>query len=191
MARFELARLGSLIAGACIAVALGGCSGTSGTGSSSSLVTGSIFSSSPKTPPPADVPANRPVKVAMISAAAVKCGFYFDTTRLRQSFLASQATTVPGTDPAKAQKDYDAAYARATAALAGQEDYCTPTEVNFIKADLNRHLAGDFKTAARIAPKERSTWDWLVDGGQKADAAKMDPNQIFFPSGGAQTTMQR
>ena len=62
-----------------------------------------------------------------------------------------------------------------------------------LKSDLNRHLAGDFTTIAYVdkGPKTQSTWDWLVDGGQKADAGKMDGNAIFFPSGGAQTTTPR
>ena len=183
-----MARLGRLIAGALIAAGLGACSGTSGSeGASSSFITGSVFSSAPKTPPPVDVPANRPVKVAMNSAAAVKCGFYFDTAKLRQSFLASHVATVPGSDPAKVQKDYDTSFARATAALGGQSDFCTPTEVGFLKADLKRYLAGDFATVARVekGPKQLSAWEYFMDGG--SNAGKMDVNEVFFPSGGAQT----
>ena len=176
-----------------VAAALGACSGSGAGEGSSSLITGSLFTGAAKPAAKVDEPASRPGKVAMISAAAVKCGFYFDPAKLRQSFVASQATSVPGSDPVKVQQTYDAAFSRASTALASQNDFCTPGQVADIKSDLNRHLAGDFTIVAKVdkGPKQQTAWEWLVDGGQKADNAKMDPNAIFFPSGGAQTTMER
>lgn len=184
-----------------MASALAGCSGPS-SGGSSSLMTGSIFSSAPKTAPGADGaqavrpedPLARPVGVAWTSARAAKCGFYFDPAKLRQSFLTSQvADGVNGEQLAKVQQTYDTSFARVSKALAGQDDYCSSPQVTDIKRDLNRHLAGDFKVADKsaTAPKTQSTWDWLTDSGQKADNAKLDRNEVLFPSGGAQTASPR
>jgi hypothetical protein len=175
-------------------VSLAACSGPSGSGSTS-LVTGSVFSSAPKAAVNPDNPALRPTKVALVSAGAVKCGFYFDPAKLRQAFLASHTSNsgLPADQIGKAQQSYDTAFERGAKALGPQEGFCTDGQVGQLKADLNRHLAGDYTTVAHLdkGPKQPSTWDWLVDGGQKADAGKMDANQIFFPSGGAQSTTAR
>ena len=192
-------RLGSLIIlglGMGLAGGLAACSGPGG--SSSSLITGSIFSSAPKTPAAADGapavkpedPAARPVNVAWTSARAARCGFYFDPAKLRQSFLTSQiADGVKGDQLTKAQQSYDTSFARVSKALAGQETYCDEQQVAEIKANLNRHLAGDFSTAKPTkVVQQAGAFDWLTDGGQKT---KMDANEIFFPSGGAQTASPR
>lgn len=165
------------------------CSDPSGSGASS-LVTGSIFSSAPKAAANPDDPARRPTRVALVSASAVKCGFYFDPAKLRQSLLTTQTA---GEQLAKAQKSYDDAFARTSKALADQNDFCTEGQVADLKSDLNRHLAGDFTAVAKVdkGPKSRSAWEWLTDSGQKADAGKLDRNEVFFPSGGAQTATPR
>ena len=167
------------------ALGLSACSGPSGSGSSS-LITGSVFSSAPKAPVNPDNPTTRHTKVAMVSAAAVKCGFYFDPAKLRVT-----ATQAAGGD--KAPQEYDASYTRTATAIAGDAEFCNPGRVAIVKSDLNRHIAGDFTTVAHAdkGPKQQSAWDWLVDGGQKADAGKTDYNAVFFPSGGSQTTTQR
>ena len=191
-------RLGSLIILG-LAAGLSACSGPSGSGASS-LITGSLFSSAPKTAAAADGapavkpedPASRPVNVAWTSARAVKCGFYFDPARLRQSFLTRQiADGVKGDQLAKAQQSYDASYTRVSKALVDQDGYCDEHQVADIKGNLNRHLAGDFSTAQKVAkatPKE-GAFDWLWDGSSNSN--KLDRNELFFPSGGAQTAGPR
>ena len=175
---------------------LAACSGPSGSGGTSSLVTGSVLSAGPKSPATADAaqavkpddPMSRPVNVAWTSARAAKCGFYFDPAKLRQSFLASQATSGLQADQlTKSQQNYDAAHVRVAKALADKDDYCTEVQNADIKSDLTRHLAGDFATVVKVAkgPKPPGVWEWLTDSGQKADAGKLDNNAIFFPSGGA------
>lgn len=181
------------------ALVLSGCSGSGG--GASSLTTGSIFPSAPKTAAAADGapavkaedPQAKPVSVAWTSARAAKCGFYFDPAKLRQSFLSSQTAGGAGPEQlAKVQQSYDNSYARVSKVLATQDDYCTESQNADIKSDLNRHLAGDFTVTQKIAKAQgQSAWEWLVDGGQKADAGKMDSNAIFFPSGGAQSTVER
>jgi hypothetical protein len=183
-------RITVFAAGSIAAVGLAACSGPGG-GGSSSLITGSVFSSAPKAPVNPDNPAIRHAKVAMVSASAVKCGFYFDPAKLRQSATTAQAGA--GEALTKVQQDYDASFGRTAKALATDPEFCGAGRVATIKSDLNRHLAGDFTTVTHAdkGPKEQSAWDWLVDGGQKADAGKLDRNEVFFPSGGAQTATPR
>jgi hypothetical protein len=190
MARLETLLLRSLVI-AGTAVSLTACSGPSGSGGTSSLVTGSVFSSAPKAPVNPDNPTMRHVKVAMVSASAVKCGFYFDPAKLRQSATTAQAGD--GAQLTKVQQDYDAMFARTAKALAADGEFCADGRLGTIKSDLNRHISGDFTTVAHVdkGPKQQSAWEWLSDGGQKADAGKMDRNEVFFPSGGAQTTTPR
>ena len=187
--------LKSSVLAVCAAASLAGCSGAGS--DSSALTTGSIFSSPAKAAVAPALPAApevRPTAVAMTSARAARCGFYFDPAKLRQSFLTAQsASGVKPEDLAKVQQTYDGTYARFSKALATDEGFCSEAQVADIKLDLNRHLAGDFTNVQRVstAPKPMSTWEWLTDGGQKADAGKMDRNEIFFPSGGSQTTTPR
>ena len=198
-----VARIGAVRLGAALGLAavLAACSGPSGSGTSS-LVTGSVFSSAPKTPASADGapavkpddPMARPVNVAWTSARAAKCGFYFDPAKLRQSFLASQtAAGLTADQAAKSQQNYDASYVRVTKALVDKEGYCTEAQNADIKSDLTRHLAGDFTTMVKVAkgPKDPTLWEKLTDGGQKADGGTLDTNAIMFPSGGAVVTTPR
>ena len=174
-----------------IAACVAACSGPSGSGGTSALTTGSILSSASKAPVNPDNAATRHTKVAMVSAAAAKCGFYFDPAKLRQSAVQAQVTG--GAPEGKVLQDYDAAFVRTAKALSEDAEFCSEGRNASIKSDLNRHLAGDFATVAHVdkGPKQQSTWEWLVDGGQKADAGKLDRNEVFFPSGGAQTATPR
>ena len=116
-----------------------GCSGASG------LMTGS-------TPAAADAPgtlnnedpAARPVAVAWTSARAQRCGFYFDSAKLRSSYLAFEARQ-SGTDLAKAEKTYDSTFQTIRQRVASEPNYCTDAKSAEIKKDLTRHLAGDFR----------------------------------------------
>lgn len=177
-----------------LAVGLAACSGP-GNGGSSSLITGSIFSGPPKTAASADGapavkpedPLARPANVAWISARAVKCGFYFDPAKLRQSFLAAQAAEGVRADQLAAmQRTYDASFTRVTNALAENDSYCDAQQTAEIKASLNRHLAGDFSTAkpTKVAAKE-SMFGWLTE--PSTGNRQMSRNDVLFPSGGGHT----
>jgi hypothetical protein len=129
----------------------------------------------------AEDPAAKPIQVAWTSARAAKCGFYFDPAKLRSAYLA--------TDPA-AQQAYDAAHAQVIKALASKEDYCSKETIADIRADLRRHLAGDYAPTLRVAQKESNgVLDFLQ--GHSSGEKKMDRNDIFFPSGGAVTATPR
>lgn len=88
-------------------------------------------------------PGVRPIAVAWTSARAHRCGFYFDPTRLRASYLAFEAKQV-GADLAKAEKTYDSTFQSIRQRVASDPEYCTDTKSAEIKKDLTRHLAGDF-----------------------------------------------
>jgi hypothetical protein len=117
-----------------------GCSGASG------LLTGSTSAAADA--PGAlsnEDPAARPVAVAWTSARAQRCGFYFDPTKLRSSYLAFEGRQ-SGTDQlAKAEKTYDSTFQAIRQRVAADPDYCTDAKSAEIKKDLSRHLAGDFK----------------------------------------------
>ncbi len=127
---------------------LAGCSG------SSLLSTGST---SPATgaPPPPPSPTAKAYAVGTASARAVKCGFNFDPAKLRASFLAAEAATGATPDSlAKVEKSYDLSNATMAKVIANEPGYCSEEKTKYIKADLTRHLAGDFNPGAPHPRKE-------------------------------------
>lgn len=103
---------------------------------------------------PADAPAGglsnehpmaRPISVAWTSARAKRCGFYFDPAKLQASYLAYEAQQgAAGDQLAKIQSSYDSTFNTIAARINGDPDYCTDRKGADIKADLQRHLAGNF-----------------------------------------------
>ena len=122
---------------------LGGC------GSGGGLTTGSLFGSSQATSVAAAQPvvtsADRVVQVAAVSARAAKCGFNFDPTALKTNFMTAEATLAA--DQAalnKTEREYDTLRGKVASAIAKEPDFCSDAKTREIKADLTRHLAGDF-----------------------------------------------
>ena len=117
-----------------------------GCGSSAgNLLTGSTL--------PADAPSGvtnqdplaRPVAVAWTSARARRCGFHFDPGKLRASYLAYEAGQgVAGEQLGKIEKSYDTTFKVITEQVSGDNDFCSDRKSAEIKAELQRHLAGDF-----------------------------------------------
>jgi hypothetical protein len=103
---------------------------------------------------PADAPAGgisnehpmaRPISVALTSARARRCGFYFDPAKLRASYLAYEAQQgAAGDQLAKIQSSYDSTFNTISQRIGADADYCTDKKGADIKADLQRHLAGNF-----------------------------------------------
>jgi hypothetical protein len=102
---------------------------------------------------PADAPANvksedpmsRPVAVAWTSARAKRCGFYFDPAKLKINYLAyERGQGASGDQLAKIEKSYDTTYKVISDKVAGDADYCSDRKTAEIKADLQRHIAGDY-----------------------------------------------
>jgi hypothetical protein len=135
-----------------LAIGLAGCS--AGTG----LTTGSLFGSEDKPAPVVQVndPSQRAFQVGTVSARAIKCGFNFDPAKLKTSFLAYERGLAGATaDLSKVERTYDVSFNGVAKAVAGEADYCTAAKTKTIKADLNRHLAGDYTPSPQPEePKE-------------------------------------
>lgn len=122
--------------------------------------------------PVKSTPTLRAYQVGTTSARAVKCGFYFDATQLKQQFLAAEAAQ--GTaiaDMANVEKVYDIAFNGVTRGVQGQDGYCTAAKTKVIKEDLNRHLAGDYspRPTEKVAKEEGGFFSSLFDGGDEVE----------------------
>ena len=90
-------------------------------------------------------PATRPVAVAWTAARAKRCAFYFDPAKLKINYLNYERTQGAGNEQlATIEKTYDTTYKATSDRLAGDAAYCTDRKGLDIKADLQRHLAGDY-----------------------------------------------
>ena len=147
-----------------VAAALTGCSGAP------SLTTGSILGG-PEKPAAAsntgsiNDPTNRAFQVGTVSAKAIKCGFNFDPAKLKNNYLGYERTLAPGTDIAKVERIYDVSFNGIAKAVAGDTDFCSEEKTKAIKADLSRHLAGDYTPAIRPkAPEQDGVFDSVFSG---------------------------
>ena len=137
------------------AVAVAGCSA-----STSSLSTGSLLGESKPAAPTNDPPA-RAFQVGTASARAVKCGFNFDPAKLKTNYLAYEKQQPGGQDTAKVERVYDVSFNGVAKAVAAEGDYCSSTKVASIKSDLTRHLAGDYTPS----PPKQEPQDEGIFGG--------------------------
>lgn len=142
----------------------------SGEGSSSAQATAAPVATAPTV---RNDPTQRAFQVGSTSARAVKCGFNFDPVRLKQQFLAAEATQGTAVaDIGKVEKIYDVSFNGITRGIAPQEEYCTEAKTKDIKADLTRHLAGDYSPRAQkqvAAKDEGGFFSGLFDGGDEVD----------------------
>jgi hypothetical protein len=158
---------------ALVATALAGCSMTS---ASSGLTTGSLFSSNAKATPasasPANDPSSRAFQVGTVSARAIKCGFNFDPAKLKTNYLAYERALGGTTDMARVERTYDVSFNGVAKAVAGEEDYCSQEKTATIKADLARHLVGDYTPSPppKAEPEEGLFSGW---GGGGDDGKSM------------------
>ena len=138
-----------------------------GNSASGALTTGSAAGPAPGTIGN-DHPLARPVAVAWTSARAQRCGFYFDPTKLRASYLTYEAKQSPPDQLTKAEKTYDSTYKTIYDRVSGDPDYCSERTTSQIKGDLQRHLAGDF-TPKLPAPKTAETCGFFGCPVEKSD----------------------
>lgn len=136
----------SWLVAAC-AAALAGCSGASLLSGGAVTSAGSVAPAAAQ--PIASTPVARAYQVGITSARATKCGFFFDRAKLRASFLAAeqQGGATPE-DLAKIEKNYDVSDTTMSKVIAKEENYCSAEKTKYIKADLARHLAGDYSPGA-------------------------------------------
>lgn len=118
-------------------------------------------------------PTQRAFQVGSTSARAVKCGYNFDPAKLKQQFLAAEATQGTGVaDIGKVEKIYDVSFNGISRGIATKEDYCTEAKSKEIKQDLTRHLAGDYapRPVKKVATKnEGGLFSGLFDGGDEVE----------------------
>ena len=169
-----------------ILIACGLAAVVAGCGSSNALTTGSLFGGA-KEEAPAQVAAPKPVtqadrlaQVAAVSARAQRCSFYFDPEQLKTSYIASeeQAGTTPEQMP-KLTRDYDILRMKVLAAIASDDGYCTEGRARDIKANLRRHLAGDFNPPATKTATGGSYFDTI---GQGRTREVFVPGEVFNPN---------
>jgi hypothetical protein len=158
---------------ALVAVSLTGCSGAS----LPSITTGSILGGPEKpTADPSSVndPTNRAFQVGTVSAKAIKCGFNFDPAKLKINYLNYERSLASGADMAKIEKVYDVSFNGVAKAVAGDADYCSDAKTKAIKADLARHLAGDYSPAPRpkVAAEDSDGIFGNVFSGDSSSSAK-------------------
>ena len=150
-----------------LALALSGCANAQ----LPSLTTGSLFGSKPDaaaaaataTPPTVrNDPLSRALQVSKVAAKSQRCGYNFDAAKLKSNFMAFEGAQ-GGADVAelaKLDKAYGAAFGGTMKAVTADEAYCSAARTAHVKADLARHLAGDYSPG--VAFKDPNAED---DGG--------------------------
>jgi hypothetical protein len=109
-------------------------------------------------------PLARPIQVAWTSARAQRCGFNFDTAKLRATYLSYESRQgAAGEQLAKLQNSYDTTFKTISGRVSANPDYCTDKKSAEIKADLTRHLAGDY-TPNLPKPKVETSCGGLFGG---------------------------
>jgi hypothetical protein len=135
-----------------VCLALAGCSNAP----LPSLTTGSLFGSKPDaqaaaTPAaPRNDPMMRTLQVSRTAAKAQRCGFNFDAAKLKGGLMASEGSQggVDVAELAKLDKVYSGSFNGTMKATTADEGYCTEARTKHIKAELARHLAGDYAPGA-------------------------------------------
>jgi len=154
------------------AAALTGCSGASG------LSTASLFGTDekPKAAAPVSDPTSRAFQVGTVSARAVKCGFNFDPAKLKATYLMYESKQPGGSENlAKIEKIYDVSYNGVAKAVAEQANYCSDAKTTIVKADLNRHLKGDYTPRPRQKVVEEGLFSGWGDSGDHKTMKRIVP----------------
>lgn len=161
-------------------LALAGC------GSSSGITTGSLLgeggAKAAQAAPVVVTPTDRALQVSTTSARAERCGFYFDPARLRTNFLAAEANSgLAASEMQRIEREYDSIRGKLAAVIAQDGGFCTDAKAREIKADLNRHLAGDFTPSAK---QSRTGGGWLDDMNNAARTREVfNPDYMNDPLG--------
>ena len=148
---------------ALVAASLAGCSASSG------LTTGALLGEDKPPPAPVNDAPARAFQVGTASARAVKCGFNFDPAKLKTNYIAYEKQQPGGQDTAKIERIYDVSFNGVAKAVAAEGEYCSEAKTKTIKADLGRHLVGDY--TPRNEPKKEE--DGLFSGMGSSDGPGM------------------
>lgn len=150
------------------ALALTGCGGSG----SELLSTGSLLGESKPTAPVNDGPA-RAFQVGTVSARAIKCGFNFDPGKLKANYLSFERQQPSAPDMANIERIYDVSFNAVAKAVAAEGEYCTDAKTRTIKADLGRHLAGDYTPSAPPPQQDEGLFSGWGSGGGSEKEFKM------------------
>lgn len=156
------------------ATALTGCSTSIGS-ATSSLFGGSKTETSSVTPapaPPASTPTARALNVGAVTARALKCGYNFDPSRLKATYVADEtARGTPANDLANIEKAYNIGFNGVNKVASTEANYCSSRKTDQIKADLGQLLAGNFEPPTRKPeqPAEEGVFGGLF-GGEDASS---------------------
>jgi hypothetical protein len=127
-----------------------------GNGNANSAMTTTASILPPSTTPAETVKPDasaRPLAVAWTSARAKRCSFSFDPAKLRTLYLAYETKQgAAGETYAKIEKAYDTSYRLTLDKVSSDPNYCTEQKQRQIKADLERHLIGDY--SANLPPSK-------------------------------------
>ena len=121
----------------------------------------------------------RPVQVAWTSARAEKCGFNFDAARLKANYMAfEQSQGADANRLGNITKSYDLTTAKIKGSIAGRDDFCSDKKSALIKADLQRHLAGNYEPNF---PEDKKvvTGNIFTTGADTTQYGKHDPKSIW------------
>lgn len=166
-----------------IAAALCGC-GNGGSGVTTATVLGPEAASQAQVAQAPSDPNARAIQVGATSARAVKCGYNFDAAKLRASYLAAEAQQgLPPDQIAKVEKTYDTTQTSVGKAVAAQGDYCTEAKTREIKADLTRHLAGDFNPPQKKQVAQGGGFLGDLFGSSSAPREKFGADTYFDATG--------
>ena len=151
-----------------------------GCGANTSAITTGALLGEDKPAAPVNDPAARAFQVGTVSARAVKCGFNFDPAKLKATYLAYESQQPGATDRAKVERIYDVSFNGVAKAVVGETEYCTDAKTKVIKADLTRHLAGDYTPSAppKVAQEEGlfSGWGSASSDDNKRMPTPFDPD---------------
>jgi hypothetical protein len=112
--------------------------------SASGLTTGTAETSSEKGFSNDD-PMARPAHVGWIAARGKRCGFYFDPAKLKATYLGYEGKQGhPAAHMAKIEQTYETTFNSTLKTALADPDYCNERRATDIKAELSRHLGGDF-----------------------------------------------
>lgn len=103
---------------------------------------------------------------------------FFDPVKLRSNMLASEAKVAPPEQLQRAEKIYDNTYRLVTDKLRNAEEYCTEPATRAIKADLQRHLSGDYTPPVQ---KEKAADDGWFSSVPSNKVEPLDREKIFDP----------
>lgn len=162
-----------------LALAMAGCSGTSGLSTSSIFGANSNTATAQPPPPPVSDPTARAFQVGTVSARAVKCGYNFDPAKLKASFLAAEAGQgATADDLSRIEKVYDISFNGVTKAVAAEPNYCGAEKTQQIKADLGRHLAGDYSPTPpkAVAQQDTGLFSGLWDNDSSSKGLDIKPS---------------